>query len=59
MSDGIILAVDGGNSKTDLALLTTAGEVLRYAAGRSARRTTSASTGALEVLEHLLEDARA
>jgi N-acetylglucosamine kinase-like BadF-type ATPase len=57
MSDGIILAVDGGNSKTDLALLTTAGEVLSLRRGPLSSPHHLGLDGALEVLERLLEDA--
>ena len=42
----VVLAVDGGNSKTDLALVATTARCSRTCAGRSARRTTSASTAA-------------
>src|SRR5438105_631480 len=52
-----MLAVDGGNSKTDLALLTSAGEVLALVRGPLSSPHHLGLDGALEVLEHLLEDA--
>ena len=46
MSAPVVLAVDGGNSKTDLALVARRRRACsRSCAGRSARRTTSGSTG--------------
>jgi N-acetylglucosamine kinase-like BadF-type ATPase len=57
VSDGIILAVDGGNSKTDLALLTREGAVLALKRGPLSSPHHLGLDGALEVLEHLLEDA--
>jgi N-acetylglucosamine kinase-like BadF-type ATPase len=57
VSDGIILAVDGGNSKTDLALLTREGAVLALRRGPLSSPHHLGLDGALEVLEHLLEDA--
>ena len=45
MSGRLVLAVDGGNSKTDLALVREDGELLALRAGRrQLARTTSAST---------------
>ena len=38
----LALAVDGGNSKTDLAFVGVDGEVLALRRGPPARRTTSA-----------------
>ena len=43
MSGVVTLAVDGGNSKTDLALVPLMGRSWRSSGGRSARRTTSGS----------------
>jgi N-acetylglucosamine kinase-like BadF-type ATPase len=57
VSDGILLAVDGGNSKTDLALLTSAGEVLALVRGPLSSPHHLGLDGALDVLEHLLEEA--
>ena len=44
MSAPLVLAIDGGNSKTDLALVRGDGELLASSAAVSARRTTSVST---------------
>jgi N-acetylglucosamine kinase-like BadF-type ATPase len=57
VSDGILLAVDGGNSKTDLALLTSAGEVLALVRGPLSSPHHLGLDGAIGVLEHLLADA--
>ena len=46
MSAPVVLAVDGGNSKTDLALVAATARCSRSSAGRRARRTTSASRAA-------------
>ena len=60
VSGRLILAVDGGNSKTHLALARApTARCSRSCAARRARRTTSASTAASSVLEGLLEDAAA
>jgi N-acetylglucosamine kinase-like BadF-type ATPase len=54
---GIVLAVDGGNSKTDLALVTTDGDVLALVRGPRSTPQYLGVDGCLEVLERLLDDA--
>jgi N-acetylglucosamine kinase-like BadF-type ATPase len=53
----VILAVDGGNSKTDLALLTEDGEVLAHARGPMSSPHHIGLDGCLRVLEQLIEQA--
>ena len=55
----VVLAVDGGNSKTDVALVGADGSLLALARGPRARRTSSASTGCLDVLDGLIDEALA
>ena len=57
MTRGIVLAVDGGNSKTDLALVSEDGSARSRCGGgpRSTRRPRS--RGCLDVLEELLDEA--
>jgi N-acetylglucosamine kinase-like BadF-type ATPase len=54
MSDSVVLAVDGGNSKTDLALARADGEVLALVRGPMGSPEHLGLDGALEVLERLL-----
>ena len=57
---GIVLAVDGGNSKTDLALVRADGAAaLARARARRARRTISGSTAASTCSPSLLDEAAA
>jgi N-acetylglucosamine kinase-like BadF-type ATPase len=54
-----VLAVDGGNSKTDLALLRADGEVLALVRGPGSSPHHVGLDGCLDVLERLLAEARA
>jgi N-acetylglucosamine kinase-like BadF-type ATPase len=55
--DQVILAVDGGNSKTDLALVRADGEVLALARGPLSSPHHLGLEGALGVLQRLLDQA--
>src|SRR3982750_1464342 len=55
--DGIVLAVDGGNSKTDLALVRADGEVLALVRGPLSSPHHLGLDGALDVLQRLLDQA--
>ena len=55
--DDIVLAVDGGNSKTDLALVRATGEVLALVRGSESSPHYVGVDGCLAVLEGLLADA--
>jgi N-acetylglucosamine kinase-like BadF-type ATPase len=57
MSAPIVLAVDGGNSKTDLALVRVDGEVLSLVRGPLSSPHHLGLEGALNVLRDLLEQA--
>jgi N-acetylglucosamine kinase-like BadF-type ATPase len=57
MSDAIAIAVDGGNSKTDLALVRGDGTVLAVVRGPSSSPQRIGLGGAVEVLDGLLSDA--
>jgi N-acetylglucosamine kinase-like BadF-type ATPase len=57
MSSGIVLAVDGGNSKTDLALVASDGRALALRRGPRSTPQYLGAKGCLDVLEGLLEDA--
>jgi N-acetylglucosamine kinase-like BadF-type ATPase len=57
MSRQIVLAVDGGNSKTDLALVRATGEVLALVRGSESSPHYLGVDGCLTVLEGLLADA--
>ena len=57
MSDRVVLAVDGGNSKTDLALVRADGEVLGLARGPLSSPHHLGLDGALDVLQRLLDQA--
>jgi N-acetylglucosamine kinase-like BadF-type ATPase len=54
VSDEIVLAVDGGNFKTDLALVRTSGEVLALVRGPQSSPHHIGLDGCLSVLEELL-----
>ncbi|HYZ78239.1 MAG TPA: BadF/BadG/BcrA/BcrD ATPase family protein [Gaiellaceae bacterium] len=56
MSD-VVLAVDGGNSKTDLALVRADGELLALTRGPMSSPQHLGLEGSLEVLERLLAEA--
>jgi N-acetylglucosamine kinase-like BadF-type ATPase len=53
----VALAVDGGNSKTDLALVDAAGGVLAVVRGAQSSPHHLGLEGSLDVLERLLEEA--
>lgn len=57
MSMPIVLAVDGGNSKTDLALVRADGSVLSVVRGPNSSPHHLGVDGCLELLETLLDDA--
>jgi N-acetylglucosamine kinase-like BadF-type ATPase len=59
MSRGAVLAVDGGNSKTDLALVAADGQVLGAARGPHSSPHELGLDGAVAVLERLLSEAAA
>ena len=59
MSGRLVLAVDGGNSKTDLALLREDGEVLALVRGGVSSPHHIGLDGTIAVLEELQADARA
>ena len=55
--DQVVLAVDGGNSKTDLALVRADGEVLALVRGPLSSPHHLGLDGALDVLQRLLDQA--
>jgi len=57
--EGLVLAVDGGNFKTDLALVDSSGEVLSLVRGAGSSAHTLGVEGCVELLESLLESALA
>jgi N-acetylglucosamine kinase-like BadF-type ATPase len=57
MSNRIVLAVDGGNSKTDLALVASDGTLLSLVRGPLSSPHHVGVDGCLDVLEQLLQDA--
>jgi N-acetylglucosamine kinase-like BadF-type ATPase len=57
MSQSLAIAVDGGNSKTDLALVRGDGEVLALVRGPLSSPHHLGLDGALEVLDRLLDQA--
>ena len=56
-SDGFVLAVDGGNAKTDLALLDPDGGLLSLVRGRGSSAHHLGVEGCIEVLQGLFVDA--
>ena len=59
MSSGLVLAVDGGGVKTDLALLESSGALLVHVRGGRSQAYNLGVDGCVEVLESLLERAAA
>ncbi|WP_436851037.1 N-acetylglucosamine kinase [Streptomyces hokutonensis] len=59
MSSGLLLAVDGGNSKTDVAVLTTDGTILGRARGGGFRPQAVGLDAAMDVLAALRAEAMA
>jgi N-acetylglucosamine kinase-like BadF-type ATPase len=58
MSAGLFLAVDGGNSKTDVVLGTAAGEVLAFIRGPGSSPHNLGVPGSMQLLDGLISDAR-
>jgi N-acetylglucosamine kinase-like BadF-type ATPase len=58
VSAGLVLAVDGGNSKTDLALVSAAGELLSLVRGAGSSPHNVGVDGCVELLSDLLARAR-
>jgi len=56
-SPGVVLAVDGGNSKTDLALLESSGRLVSLVRGGGSSLHRLGLEGCIEVLRDLLEEA--
>jgi len=54
---GLVLAVDGGNAKTDLALVDSSGRLLSFARGGGSSNHALGIEGSVEVLQELLENA--
>ena len=52
-----VLAVDGGNSKTDLALVSEVGEIVGFARGPASSPHHVGADGTVEIVAALLEDA--
>jgi len=59
MTEPLVLAIDGGNSKTDLALVRADGEVLALARGPQSSPQHLGVEGCLLVIDELLERALA
>jgi N-acetylglucosamine kinase-like BadF-type ATPase len=57
VSDSLVLAVDGGNSKTDLVLADAGGHVLALVRGPQSSPHRLGLEGSIDVLERLLESA--
>lgn len=57
MTEALTIAADGGNSKTDLALLRTTGEVLALVRGPLSSPHQIGIEGCADVLEELLDEA--
>jgi N-acetylglucosamine kinase-like BadF-type ATPase len=55
---GLVLGVDGGNSKTELLASTTDGELLALVRGRGSNSHAVGADGAAEVIAGLVHDAR-
>src|SRR5262249_59131601 len=58
MTSPLVLAIDGGNSKTDLALLRADGEVVAVVRGPQSSPHHLGVEGCISVLDGLLEQAR-
>ena len=56
-ADGLVLAVDGGGVKTDLALLDSSGTLLSFVRGGRSQAYYLGVEGCVEVLEGLLDSA--
>jgi N-acetylglucosamine kinase-like BadF-type ATPase len=58
MTSTLFLAVDGGNSKTDVVLGTAAGEVLAFVRGPGSSPHSLGVPGSMQLLDGLISDAR-
>ncbi|MDT5036704.1 MAG: hypothetical protein QOE03_1889 [Micromonosporaceae bacterium] len=58
MSPATLLAVDGGNSKTDVVLATATGDVLAYVRGPGSSPHRLGVTGSMRMIDNLIDDAR-
>jgi N-acetylglucosamine kinase-like BadF-type ATPase len=58
MTSTLFLAVDGGNSKTDVVLGTAAGEVLAFIRGPGSSPHSLGVPGSMQLLDELISDAR-
>src|SRR2546423_7287045 len=56
-SDGLVLAVDGGNAKTDLALVDSSGRLLSLVRGGGSSAHAIGIGGSVDVVGGLLESA--
>ena len=54
----VVIAVDGGNSKTDLALVAEDGRLLGFARGQQSSPHHLGEDGCMRVLTGLLDEAR-
>jgi N-acetylglucosamine kinase-like BadF-type ATPase len=59
VSPALVLAVDGGNSKTDVVLASSAGDVLAFVRGPGSSPHTLTVAGSMRLLDRLIQDARA
>jgi N-acetylglucosamine kinase-like BadF-type ATPase len=59
VSDPVIMAVDGGNSKTDLALVATDGSLIAFVRGAGCSPHRLGTAGCIELIGELLGEARA
>jgi N-acetylglucosamine kinase-like BadF-type ATPase len=57
MTSSLVIAVDGGGSKTDVALVRADGEALALVRGPSSHAHHVGVAGSLDVIERLLDDA--
>jgi N-acetylglucosamine kinase-like BadF-type ATPase len=55
---GLLLAVDGGNSKTDVVLGTATGEILAFVRGPGSSPHNLGVPGSMRLLDELIADAR-
>lgn len=59
MSDGLVLAIDGGNSKTDVVLVRPDGQALAHARGPGSSPHHVGVAGTVEILDELVQKAAA
>jgi N-acetylglucosamine kinase-like BadF-type ATPase len=59
MTEGLVLAVDGGNSKTDVVLVAATGQVLAHARGPGSSSHNVGLAGTIEILDELVLKAAA